>query len=66
MHDIYQIVHAIAVCFHQRMIFYCMEILQCLYPFIINEHLGSFKLWGIMNKAAMGILVYVFLPMYIF
>ena len=27
---------------------------------IIGEHLGSFQLWGITNKAAMGILVHVF------
>lgn len=30
-----------------------------MYPFITDEHLGSFKLWGSMNKAAMGILVHV-------
>ena len=39
--------------------FHCMEILQCTYPFITDEHLGSFKLQGITNKAAMGILVHV-------
>ena len=49
------------------MIFHCVEILQCVYPFITDEHLGSFKLWGSMNKAAMGILYMLFfVPMYTF
>ena len=49
------------------MIFHCMEILQFMNPFIIDEHLASFKLWAFMNKAAMDILVHVvFVPMYTF
>lgn len=37
-----------------------MKILQCTYPFITDGHLGSFKFWAIMNRAAMSMFVCVF------
>lgn len=42
-----------------------MEILQFMKPFIIDEHLASFKLWAFMSKAAMDILVHVVFCAYV-
>lgn len=37
-----------------------MKILQCVYPFVTDGHLGSFKFRSVMNRAAVSMFVHAF------
>ena len=38
------------ISFYSPIIFSCMNMLHCVYPLSVNEHLRCFHLWAIMNK----------------